>query len=348
VPLEFAQFGRYERSWGDLQERARELAGLCVSLEDSRQLLGRQSGQVVAASTLCGWVQQAAGLAEALREGPLADVPAVVLLDGIWVTLLEPTGVWYTDRAGRRRQRCHRVKAVVLVAYGVDPASGEHWVLDWERATAEDEPSWRRLLERLLGRGLRAEAGLELLVHDGGGGLEAALDQVHFGRGVLRQRCVFQVLRNLRDAVRGDGLHRAARRERRRAVLADAAAIWQTTERAELYRRRGAFRARWQADEPAVVATLERSFGGTTAYLEALDRGRERGEAWSAAYLRTTSLLERLNRAIRQKTRQVGTCKGERGLAAALALVLAHRGRWSPHPLDDLWTEALEAGLLAR
>lgn len=348
VPLAFATIGRYERGWGDLQERARELAGLCLSLEDSRQLLGRQSGQVVAASTLSGWVQQAAGLAEALRAGPLPRVPAAVLLDGIWVKLQEPTGVWHTDRAGRRRQRCKRVKAVVLVAYGVDPTTGEHWVLDWERASAEDEPSWRRLLERLLARGLRADAGLELFIHDGGPGLEAAPAVVHFGRDVLRQRCVFHVLRNLRDAVRGDGLSREERRERRRAVLQEAAAIWQTTERAELYRRRGAFRERWQADEPAAVATLERAFGATTAYLEALERGRERGEAWSAASLRTTSLLERLNRAIRQKVRQVGTCKGERGLVAALALVLARRGRWSPHPIDDLWTDALEAGLLAR
>jgi hypothetical protein len=28
VPLEFTTFGRYERSWGDVQERTRQLAGL--------------------------------------------------------------------------------------------------------------------------------------------------------------------------------------------------------------------------------------------------------------------------------------------------------------------------------
>lgn len=348
VPLEFAQFGRYQRSWGDLQERARELAGLCLSLEASRQVLGWASGQVVAASTLGGWVQQAAGLAEALRVGPLAEVPAVVLLDGIWVKLLEPGGSSVTDRTGRRRPRLKRGQAVVLVAYGVNPATGEHWVLDWERATSEDEPSWRRLLERLHERGLRADAGLDLVIHDGGSGLEAALGQVHFGRGVLHQRCVFHVLRTVRQAIRAEGLSRDERRERRRALLQAAAAIWQTTERAEVYRRRGAFRERWQALEPAAVAALERAFGGTLAYLDALARGRERDQTWSAAFLRTTSLLERLNRAIRQKARQAGTFKSERGLVAALALVLAHRGRCAPRPTDDLWTEVLEAGLLPR
>ena len=63
-------------------------------------MLGRDSGQVVAASTLNGWVRQAAGLAEALRGGPLGRVPAVVLLDGLSLKLMVPTGAWFTDRKG--------------------------------------------------------------------------------------------------------------------------------------------------------------------------------------------------------------------------------------------------------
>lgn len=348
VPLAFAALGRYERGWGDLQERARELAGLCLSLADAREVLAADSGHPVACSTLSGWVTQADGLAEALREGPLERAPAVVMLDGLWVTLLEPTGAWFVDRAGRRRERTRRRKVVVLVAYGVDPTTGERWVLDWERAEREDEAGWRRLLERLHGRGLREDAGLALVIHDGGGGLEAALDVVHFGRDVLRQRCVFHVLRNVRDAVRGGaGADREAKRERRRAVLRDAAAIWQATDRAEVYRRRAAFVATWGEPEPAAVATVERAFPATLGYLAAAERGRERGEAWDARHLRTTSALERVNRALRQKARQVGSFKSEAGLTAALGLVLAHRGLTAPTPADDLWTEVLEAGLLA-
>ena len=347
VPLEFAAVGRYERCWGDLQERARELAGLGLSLEASRAVLAWEHGQVLTKSTLQGWVAQAAGLAEALRVGALARVPAVVLLDGVWVKLLEPTGEWFVDRRGRRRQRMARVKAVVLVACGVDPATGEHWVLDWERADSEDQAGWQRLVERLHARGLRTAAGLELVVHDGSGGLEAALDRVHLGPGLLRQRCVFHVLKNVRDAGRGGaGLTRDQKRERRREVVQDAAAIWQTTDRGEVYRRREAFRAKWGEREPEAVATLERAFPATLAYLTALERGRERGEVWHARYLRTTSLLERFNRALRQKARQVGTLKSQRGLLAALALVIVHCGRLAEQP-DDLWTEVLEAGCLA-
>ena len=347
VRVEFATLAPYERSWGDVQAWARELSGLCLSLADTREVLAGVSGRPVARSTLNGWVHQVAELAETLRGGPLTRVPPVVMLDGVWVTLLEPTGEDGTDARGRRRPKKRRRKVVLLVAYGVDPASGEHWVLDWERASGEDEPSWRRLLERLQQRGLRTDTGLTLLVHDGSSGLDAALETVHLGPGLLRQRCVFHVLRNIRDAVRGEpGMDRAAKRARRQDVLADAAPIWTATDRAEVQRRRLAFRATWQAREPDAVATLERSFGSTLAYLDALAWARERGDTWQPRFLRATSLLERLNRAIRQKARQAGAFHSDHGLAAAFALVVTHRHRLPDQAADDLWAEVLEARLL--
>ena len=108
-----------------------------------------------------------------------------------------------------------------------------------------------------------------------------------------------------------------------------------------------AFCACWREREPAAVAALERAFEATLAYLDARARGREWGQDWPVAYLRTTSALERLNRAFRQKARQVGTFQAERGLTAAVVLVLLHRDRALPTPPTDLWTEVLEAGLLA-
>jgi transposase-like protein len=347
VPLAFATFGPYQRSWADLQERARQLAGLCLSLRDLREVLAMESGQPVACSTLNTWVQQAAPLAEALRAGPLTRVPPVVLLDGLWIKLMRETGQAYRDRQGRQRQRRQRVKVPLLVAYGVDPTSGERWIVDWELGEREDEASWQRLLERLSQRGLRADTGLELCVHDGSSGLEAAFGLVDFGPGVLRQRCVFHVLRNLRDAVRGEpSMTREQKRARRQTVLQEAAAIWQAEDRTTVYRRRRAFRRKWAVQEPTVVAKLEEHFPSTLAYLDALERGRERGESWRARALRTTSALERVNRALRQKTRQVGVFHAELGVLAALALVIAHRELMRETPSDDLWTEVLEAGLL--
>lgn len=348
VRVEFTTIAPYERSWGDVQAWARELSGLCLSLADIREVVARASGRPLARSTLNGWVHQVADLAEALRRAPVTRVPPVVMLDGVWITQLEPTGEEHQDALGRRRATKRRRKIVLLVAYGVDPTSGEHWVLDWERATAEDEPGWRTLLERLHRRGVRTDTGLTLLVHDGSSGLDAALDTVHLGPGLLRQRCLFHVLRTIRDAVRGDpGMDRTARRARRQAVLQDASAIWATADRAEIQRRRQAFRVTWGDREPDAVAALDRLFPKTLAYLDALAHARERQEVWQPRCLRATSILERLNRSIRQKARQAGAFHSDQGLAAAFALVVIHRRRLPDQPDDAPWTQTLEARLLS-
>ena len=347
IPLGFATVGRYARGWSDLQERARELAGLCVSLADARTVLAWSNGQPVAASTLQAWDQQAAAVAEALRQGPLERVPPVVLLDGLWLKLFVETGERFVDRQGRARPRVRCERVVLLVAYGVDPVSGERWLVDWERAPQEDQASWQRLLERLQARGLQSAAGFTLFVHDGGSGLDAALNEVSFGPGVLRQRCVFHVLRTVRDAVRGTaGMTREAKRARRREVLAAARTIWDTTERETARRRFQQFAAAWRAQEPDAVAALERAFEATLGYCTAVAWARERGETWAPHYLRTTSALERVNRALRQKARQVGAFHADEALAAAIALVAAHR-HLAPTVLPaGEWSDSLEEALL--
>ena len=80
---------------------------------------------------------------------------------------------------------------------------------------------------------------------------------------------------------------------------------------------------------------------------EARTRAREQGEVRAVAALRTTSVLERVNRALRQKACQVCTFQAARRLTAAVVLVSVHRGLTTPARSADLWTEALEAGLLA-
>jgi hypothetical protein len=348
VPLAFATFGRYERAWGDLQERARHLAGLCLSLRDIREVVAVETGERLAWSTLSPWVHEAAALAAVLRGEPLARVPPVVLLDGLWIKVMVETGERYRDRRGRDRPRVRRDRVPLLVALAVDPPTGERWVLDWVVGREEDEASWRHLLERLHARGLHAASGLVLFVHDGSSGLEAAFGLVDFGPGVLRQRCIFHVLRTVREQVRGEpSMTRAQRRAHRRQVLQEAAAIWQGTDRARILAARQQFGDRWRTREPEAVAALERGFEATLAYLEARARGREWGHEWAVVHLRTTSVLERVNRALRQKARQVGVFGSERGLQAAVVLVLVHRCLTRLGPPTDWWTEVLEGGLLA-
>ena len=75
------------------------------------------------------------------------------------------------------------------------------------------------------------------------------------------------------------------------------------------------------------------------------DRARRRGLTYRLNCLRTTSALERVNRHLRQKARQVVIFQAEAGVAAALELVICHR-----HLVllaAESWTRLLEEALLA-
>jgi hypothetical protein len=253
------------RIWFDLEERARELAGLCPSLHDAAEVLAWRDGQPLALSTLNRRVLRAADLATAFHRGAIERVPAVLMLDGLWLKVLLPTGEEHTDARGRRR-RCQMRKDPVLVAYGVDPTSGERWDLDWERGEGENQASWQRLLERLAERGLVAERGLRLVVHDGSAGLAQALEMVDLGPNVADQRGIFHKLQNARRDVPGAlGMTREERRGRRQAVRRDATAVYQGQDEAEIRGRLAEFRAKWAADEPQAVATPKRDFAQTLA-----------------------------------------------------------------------------------
>jgi hypothetical protein len=348
IDFEFVHLEPYNRFWFDLEERGRELAGLSVSLRDSVEVLAWRNAQPISIATLNSRVNQTARLAEAFHKGQLQRVPAAVMLDGVWLKVLIPTDEEYVDKLGRRRKRQKLRRFPLLVAYGVDPVSGERWVLDWERGEDEDQASWQRLLERLLERGLTAERGLKLFVHDGSAGLDKAFEVVWFGEGVERQRCVFHKLRNVRrDVVGEEGMSRQERQERRREVLADAAAVYRGEDEGEIRRRLAAFRAKWAEKEPKAVATLERDFDQTLVYLKVLERARARGEAWRMECLRTTSPLERVQRHFRQKQRQLLISHSERGVDAAIELVIRHRGLALSTRAAEPWTQLLEEALLA-
>ena len=309
-------------------------------------MLAAENGQPLAIGTLNGLINEAAVLAKAFRSGPLGQIPAVVALDGLWVKLLLEGEDEYIDKRERRRLRKRRRKVPILVAYGIDPRTGQKRLLDWEQGRDEDQQSWQRLLERLEGRGLGAEKGLKLFIHDGSAGLEAAFGMVDFGEGVRRQRCIFHKLRNVAKAVQGEeGISRKDKRQRRGEVLKAAAAVYAGKDRVETEERLRAFAEEWAEREPEAVLTLRRGFEATLVYLDVLAEVRKGGEEWAVRYLRTTSALERVNRALRQKFRQVVIFHSEKGLQAAIQLVIAHRGLSGVS--QGCWLQVIEEALMA-
>jgi hypothetical protein len=63
------------------------------------------------------------------------------MLDAIWLTLMEDTGVVKQDKLGRRRSVKKRVKKPVMIAWGIWPEESRKRVLDWEVGDGRGEDS---------------------------------------------------------------------------------------------------------------------------------------------------------------------------------------------------------------
>jgi transposase-like protein len=320
-PLPFALLDRYDRWWSDLDASILQYTALALSLRAVSAVVELQNGQVVSIGAVHRRIAGVAVFAACEMEQALANVPPVIMLDGLWGTFMADSGERKRDKQGRLRKVKRRQMVPLLVAYGVDPETGEKRLLAWVRGNAESAEDWDRLLSKLHKRGVHGRAGLRLFVHDGSTGLEAALEMVDFG-GVRCQRCIFHKLRNVVRAVVGNGgMSRPEKQERIAAVLKDACAVYEASTAAQARERAGAFRVKWGELEAKAVATLDRDFEQTLTYHDVAAEAQTAGNTWLAAYLRTTSSLERFNRRLRRKWRQAGAYWSEDGLLAAMWLV---------------------------
>jgi transposase-like protein len=71
----------------------------------------------------------------------------------------------------------------------------------------------------------------------------------------------------------------------------------------------------YRHSQPAAVATLRRDFRATIAYY----RIKQEHPTWDWRFLRTTSRLERFNRALRKRCRSAGAYHSDQGLEAMIA-----------------------------
>jgi putative transposase len=319
VVCSFAILDKYERFWHDLDQQVLFGSGLCQSLRDLSQQWSATLESQVGLRTINERINQIEPLVQQAHSQPITDVPAVVQLDGIWLTIVNEQETVKVDKRGRHRQQRTGKRMVVLVALAFWP-DGRREVLDWEIASSEEHTQWEHLLERLRQRGLTLERGLQAVIRDGSGGLGEALALV-YGSHLLEQRCVFHKLRNVADKCREE-LKGEQHKETRKQLLADASQIYQAESAPEARGRLCAFAQKWEEQTPKAVATLQRDFEQTIAFyaLEGIHR----------EIIRTTSLLERTNRQLRRKFRQACSFASQRGAEVALYLQAQRlNARWA-------------------
>ncbi len=312
---------KYRRFWLDLDQRVLFGSGLCQSLRQLSQQWSALLDSSVGLRTINERINQIEPLLRQAHSERISDVPAVVQFDGIWLRVQTQKDTIKLDKRQRKRKKREGKKVVLLVALGLwSDGSGKREILDWQVADGEDKAAWETLVDRLWKRGVRPENGLQAVIRDGCGELGEALAWV-YGSTVLEQRCIFHKLRNVAEKCRGE-LKGEEKKETRKQLLEQASAIYQAESAAEARARLATFAAAWQARTPKTVATLTREFEQTIAYYALDGVARE--------LIRTTSLLERTNRELRRKFRQVCCFGSLKGAEVAIYLQVKRlNARWS-------------------
>jgi transposase-like protein len=304
---------------------------LCQSLREISERWSATLEGSVGLRTINERINQIEPLVAQAHHEPITDVPTVVQLDGIWLTIQSQSDKEKPDRRKRRRKKRKGKRVVVLVALGFwNDGSGRREILDWEIAKSEEHTEWERLLNRLWKRGVRPEQGLQMVVRDGSGGLGEALALV-YGSTVLEQRCLFHKLRNVADKARSE-LKGEDKREERKQLLEQASAIYQAESAAQARERLAQWAQHWCERAPQAVATLERDFEQTLVYYSLPSVTRE--------WIRTTSLLERTNRQLRRKFRQAVTFGSRKGAEVAIYL---QAQRLHAYWTDESWWQTSHA-----
>ena len=313
VSIPFSVVKPYQQIWDDVVAQVHRWADLGLSLRQMQTEIGEQCDTQVGLRTLNEMVQDVGQATEI----SLSSVPPVVMLDAIWLSLLTPTGAMQADTRKRQRQVKAKQKVCVLVALGLYPQSGRWGILGWHIAQEESKEAWEDLLVPLETRGLYRERGLELVIHDGGKGLRAALDYLY--PHIPHQRCSFHKLRNLWHSIQvPQGLTKQERLDYKLQLLQPIQAIFYAEDETEARQLCGAFVHEVGQQQPDLVATLQRDWQETVAFFKILNHFPD----WPRTALRTTSLLERVNRMLRRLFRPKGAFHSQEGLLATVARVL--------------------------
>ena len=234
-------------AWDRYKRRQKALDGVILEgflLEHSTRQASRAFklafGGLISAQTVSNVVKLLDQEVSGFGTRKLKDIYRVLILDGLWIKVGFPFPGW----------------KVVLMALGVRH-DGKKELLSFQVVPSEKECYWWGFLSDLKSRGLMGE-NLEVVVHDGAGGLSSATSIVY--PKVRVQRCIFHKISNLAGHLRNFA-HRGV-------ILKDASDIYQADSLVELRKRLKNFCAKWSPLEPKAVKNFLAKFELTLTYLD--------------------------------------------------------------------------------
>jgi len=232
-------------------------------------------------------------------------------LSGEPVKYLFVDGVNFEMRVGNSIE-----KVPVLVAIGVTE-TGHRLVLGLQAGDKESAPSWREFFKDLKRRGLDPSK-ITLGIMDGLPGLEKVFKE-EFPKAKV-QRCQVHVARNVLAKVP----------QKFKQIVADEMrSIFYASSREKATEFFVEFRKKWQKNLPSAVKCLENGLEACLVFFNFPE------EEWIS--LRTTNIIERLNKEFRRRTRPMEILAGEQSCYTLLAFIaLRMELHWRSNPLGKV------------
>ena len=207
-------------------------------------------------------------------------------------------------------------KVPVLVAIGVTE-TGHKRVLGFQAGDKESAPTWREFFKDLKKRGLDGSK-MVLGVMDGLPGLEKVFKE-EFPKAKV-QRCQVHVVRNVLAKVP---------KKLKKAVADDIRSIFYASSKQKAMEFFDIFREKWKRDLPSAVKCLENSIEACLTYLMCPE------EEWIS--LRTTNIIERLNKEFKRRTKPMEIVAGENACYTLLAFIcLKMELHWKSNPIGKV------------
>jgi len=208
-------------------------------------------------------------------------------------------------------------KVPVLVAIGVTE-TGRKLVLGFQAGDKESASNWREFFKDLKGRGLNGQK-VTLGIMDGLTGLESVFKE-EFSNAKI-QRCQVHVARNVLAKVTTKGL--------KKTVADELRSIFYASSRQKAMELFTEFKQRWERQLPSAVKCLQNSLQSSLTFFNFPE------EEWIS--LRTTNMIERLNKEFKRRTKPMEIVAGENACYTLLAFIcLKMELHWKSNPIGKV------------
>jgi putative transposase len=264
----------------------------------SKKLMGRQ----ISASEVSKVNQE---LIDAVEKWRVRD------LSGEVIKYLFLDGVCFHMRIGGSVE-----VVMVLVAIGVTD-KGRKLVLGLQAGDKESASNWREFFKDLKKRGMD-NRHVRLGIMDGLTGLEKVFKE-EFPKAKV-QRCQVHLVRNVLAKVP---------KKLKKTVADDIRSIFYAPSKKKAKEFFNHFKSKWEKDLPSAVKCLEHSLDASLTFFMCPE------EEWIS--LRTTNVIERLNKEFKRRTKPMEILAGENACYTLLAFVcIKMEIHWKSNPIGKV------------